>query len=92
MQGMFNRKRPAAGAVGHLKKIVADGLKLSEDTTLSIAELTCHEPGCPPVETIIAVIRSSQQTIQKKTHKSINEIHKDDIYSLFTSRVLNEKY
>ena len=53
MQGMFNRKRPAAGAVGHLKKLVAESLKLSEDTTLSVAELTCHEPGCPPVETVI---------------------------------------
>ena len=55
MQGMFNRKRPAAGAVGHLKKLVAESLKLSEDTILSVAELTCHEPGCPPVETVITL-------------------------------------
>ena len=79
MQGMFNRKRPAAGAVGHLKKIMADGLKLSEDTTLSIAELTCHEPGCPPVETIITARKKDGEQKNWRIAKPISEIKEADI-------------
>ena len=79
MQGMFNRKRPAAGAVGHLKKLVAESLKLSEDTTLSVAELTCHEPGCPPVETVITARKTDGEQKNQRIAKPISEIKEADI-------------
>ena len=76
---MFNRKRPAAGAVGHLKKLVAESLKLSEDTTLSVAELTCHEPGCPPVETVITARKTGGEQKNWRIAKPISEIKEADI-------------
>ena len=79
MQGMFNRKRPAAGAVGHLKKLVAESLKLSEDTILSVAELTCHEPGCPPVETVITARKTDGEQKNWRIAKPISEIKEADI-------------
>ncbi|MGF1528512.1 MAG: hypothetical protein ACFCBW_17185 [Candidatus Competibacterales bacterium] len=33
--------------------MVAERFELPETTTLAVAELRCHEPGCPPVETVI---------------------------------------
>ena len=79
-----NLPKPQPGKIAKIKEWVTDHLKLDETATIFVTQLECKESDCPPVETIIAVIRSSQKTIQKKTHKSINEIHKDDIYSLFT--------
>ena len=79
MQGMFNRKRPAAGAVGHLKKLVAEALKLSEDTTLSIAELTCHDSGCPPIETVITARKTDGEQKNWRIAKPISEIKEADI-------------
>lgn len=30
---------------------------LDDETTVSITELRCREPGCPPVESVIAIMR-----------------------------------
>lgn len=56
-----------------------NGLKLSEDTTLSIAELTCHEPGCPPVETIITARKKDGEQKNWRIAKPISEIKEADI-------------
>ena len=56
-----------------------NGLKLSEDTTLSIAELTCHEPGCPPVETIITACKKDGEQKNWRIAKPISEIKEADI-------------
>lgn len=31
-------------------------LGLGDDTAVTVAQLACREPGCPPVETVIAVL------------------------------------
>ena len=32
-----------------------------DDATLIVSELACHEPGCPPIETVIAVLDEGAQ-------------------------------
>ena len=53
MPGMFYRKRPDGIAVRRIKALVSDCLQLTETTLISVMELNCHEPGCPPTETVI---------------------------------------
>ena len=53
MPGMFDRKRPDGTAVGRIKALVSDCLQLKETTVISVIELNCHEPDCPPTETVI---------------------------------------
>ena len=53
MKGMFNRKKPDPNIIRDLKQLVLKKFNLPESTILSIAELSCHEPGCPPTETVI---------------------------------------
>ena len=53
MQGMFDRKRPDPAAVQIIKSWAIEYLNLSGNTTVSISELYCLEPECPPVETVI---------------------------------------
>ena len=82
MQGMFNRKRPDANVVRDLKKIVAKQFKLPDDTTLSVGELNCHEPGCPPTETVITARSPDGTTTDWRVAKAIADIQETDINKL----------
>lgn len=82
MQGMFNQKRPDANAVRNLKKIVAEQFELPDDTTLSVAELNCHEPGCPPTETVITARSPDGKTNDWRVAKAIADIQETDINKL----------
>lgn len=48
-------------------------LSLEEDTVIMVTELRCHEPGCPPLETVIAIVSEGSAPRQFKFHKSIAE-------------------
>ena len=56
--------------------------QLPESTIISVAELACHEPGCPPIETIITS-RAEYGSMQNwKIGKSIDKIEESDINQL----------
>ena len=82
MQGMFNRKRPDRNAIRDLKKNVAELLELPDNTTLSVAELNCHEPGCPPTETVITARLPDGTTTDWRIAKAISDIKETDINKL----------
>ena len=50
---MFNQKKAKPENIRYLKEVISKELELPETTILSIAELSCHEPGYPPKETVI---------------------------------------
>ena len=50
---MFNRKTQNVEKIRNLKHLISKKYKLPENTIISIAELSCHEPDCPPIETVI---------------------------------------
>ena len=52
---MFNRKTQNIEKIRNLKLLISNKYKLSDNTIISIAELSCHEPDCPPIETVITV-------------------------------------
>lgn len=49
-----------------------------DDTTVLVTELECSEPGCPPIETVIALLREGEQ-VQHKIHKPIAEVSEADV-------------
>ena len=53
MSNLFERKKIDGSAIRNIKELITIQFKLSENTTLAVAELRCHEPGCPPEETVI---------------------------------------
>ena len=53
MINLFERSKPSGDALKRLKEAISDCFKIPETTTLAVAELNCHEPDCPPVETVI---------------------------------------
>ena len=48
--------RASAQQLADLKHVVRTELDLYAEATVLIQQLACAEPGCPPVETVIAVL------------------------------------
>jgi hypothetical protein len=54
--------RPDPNHVRALKAVVRASLQLDLDATVVVQQLACVEPGCPPVETVIAVLGTPRRT------------------------------
>jgi hypothetical protein len=70
--------------VQQLKTWIYELLKLDQEITVSISQLQCKEPGCPPIETAITVL--SKPTQQFKVHKAIDEIAQADLMQALQAR------
>jgi len=66
--------------VKQLKSWVYQILNIDSNIPISISQLACKESGCPPIETVIAIM--TQPVQQYKVHKAVNEINAADIGSL----------
>ena len=86
--GMFDRKNTNPEIVRNLKNKITDKLKLPESTMLSIAELNCHEPNCPPKETVITIRAMNGSVESWRIAKSITDINLDDLEILDESKDL----
>ncbi|KPQ31468.1 MAG: hypothetical protein HLUCCA11_23680 [Phormidesmis priestleyi Ana] len=76
---LFSQPKPSLdlAILQQLKAQVADLLQLDAETTISINQLQCKEPGCPPVETVIIILTQPMQ--QYKIHKAIGDIRTADV-------------
>ena len=86
--GMFDRKNTNPEIIRNLKNKITDKLKLPESTMLSIAELNCHEPNCPPKETVITTRAMNGSVESWRIAKSITDINLDDLEILDESKDL----
>ena len=76
---LFKQQRPTAKPE-HLQQLKAwtqELLDLPTDVPISISQLQCHEPGCPPIETVIAVMSQPTQTF--KIHGAAGEATRVDL-------------
>ena len=73
--------KPNPAALQQTKAWVYDLLKLKPDTDISVGQLQCREPDCPPIETVITIL--SQPAQQYKIHKALDDIERDDLIHLF---------
>lgn len=55
--------------------------------TVSISEVACTEPGCPPVKTTILVFRDGQPTTSCIIHKPIKAINRSDVVAACSGSV-----
>lgn len=79
-------KRSTAPPVKHIQQIKQwfyECLSLSEDIPISVSQLRCHEPDCPPVETVISVMTQPIQVY--KIHRSAAEVDYDAILAVLPS-------
>ena len=65
-----------------VKSWVSQAFDLSEDVSVMITQLQCTEEGCPPIETVIAIMETPGKPRQYKIHKPLAEVEQTDIVSL----------
>jgi hypothetical protein len=63
------------------KAAIADG-----EPTISVTELACPEPGCPPRETIILVMWADTAAWKLRIHKSMADVTRDDVLDALRTR------
>jgi hypothetical protein len=56
------------------KAAIPDG-----EPTISVTELACAEPGCPPRETVILVMWADSAAWKLRIHKSMTDVTNDDV-------------
>ena len=77
LPGLGPRRDPADTA---RVKALVDDLVGTEDVTVFVTELACIEPGCPPIETVIALL-GADGNVQYKIHKPAADVSIDDVRS-----------
>ncbi len=55
---------------------------LPDEVTVMVTELTCSEPGCPPVETVVAVLQGKGQNRQAKVSVAITEVTREHVAAM----------
>ena len=72
-----DERRSAAIVV--LKATARTLFEAGEDDAVVVNELQCTEPGCPPIETVVALLRAGSEPRQVKVHKPAVEVTEDDL-------------
>lgn len=68
-----------------LKAAVRQVLDLDDRHTVVVQQLACAEPGCPPVETVVAVLAAGEEPRRWTLHKPLSTVTADDIRAALTS-------
>jgi hypothetical protein len=83
MLGLFNRRpRPDPQAVARLKAWVGALMSLGDKDHVAIAELTCHEPGCPDLETVVAVTLADRRRFVLRFPSALADVTEAEVQSL----------
>ncbi|MBC7997382.1 MAG: hypothetical protein IAF58_05545 [Leptolyngbya sp.] len=77
---MFSQAKHSSGSgkTREIKEWVRKFASVPEDFAILVTELKCTEPGCPPLETIVALLGSENRKYQQKVHLSIEQIGEID--------------
>ena len=68
--------------VAALKESVRQLLDLDDETAVMIRQLDCTEPGCPPVETVVAVLPMQGEARRWTLHRPVDQITPADLQEL----------
>lgn len=79
---LFGSARPDPAQIVRIKEWVAQRFSLPAESVVMVSELRCSEPGCPPLETMIAIVEGPGRRRHVKLHKSAAEITAVDVDGL----------
>jgi hypothetical protein len=68
--------------IASIKEWTAEVFQLPADVSVMVTELRCTEPGCPPLETVIAILTQPGKTRQYKIEKALAEVTFLDVLEL----------
>jgi hypothetical protein len=82
IRGAFGRRRADSAHRAAVRAWVVERLGLGEADLVSLAELACAEPGCPPLETVVTIHRADGARSEHRLQRGLAEIARDDIAAL----------
>jgi hypothetical protein len=74
-----SRSKHDPARIAAIKGWVVEYFHLSEEIPLMVTELQCTEEGCPPLETVIAILETPGNPRQYKVIKPLAEVTAEDI-------------
>jgi hypothetical protein len=78
-------EKTKSGNSSNIKQWTRDIFSLSEEAVIMVSELQCHEPDCPPIETVIAIMQTGVPQRTFKIHKPIDQIGQSELEELLTN-------
>ncbi|NHT78539.1 hypothetical protein C8J35_111127 [Rhizobium sp. PP-F2F-G38] len=61
-------------------------LALPDEAVVTVSELACHVPGCPPKETVILVMQDTDM-LQVSIHMAMKDVSEQDLAHAFSDAV-----
>jgi len=74
-------RSPDLEAMSRVRRWVSELIPVPPAATVLVKEVRCHEEGCPPVETIIALLAADQPAIRWTVHAPVAEVTKEGLAS-----------
>jgi hypothetical protein len=79
---MLGMKKAGASGARQIKEWAREVFAIGEEATIMVSELRCSEPGCPPVETVIAILDGPGEARQYKIHQPSAAVTRSDVAAL----------
>jgi hypothetical protein len=78
---LFGEGKKDTSLQGQIKEWVRAHFGVPPDVTVLVTEIMCDQPGCAPVETIVAILDPAGRR-QYKSPRPMREVKKEDIRHL----------
>ena len=75
----LKRSPQHVAALAQVREWTRARFKLPEDAAVMAAEVACRQPGCPPLETVVAFWTDTDKRHQFKVFKRVEEVAEDDL-------------
>lgn len=71
--------------IGRIKEWTREALTVDPVIMISVTELACPDPGCPPRETVIIVMEDPALPRRARIHKAMADVTRDDVRHVFAT-------
>lgn len=79
--GIGSKAGPDPWRVGQVKEWTREAFGLDPDSVVLVAEVACTEAGCPPIETVIAILGDGGR-LEHRLHLAVADIAPPHLWQL----------
>ena len=66
-------------AIAAVKEYVIRAMELGDGDSVSVTEIACRIPGCPPRETVVVAMPAKGHWLRTSIHKPMPEVTEEDV-------------
>lgn len=72
-----NPRLPEASTA--IKRWARSALGLSDEHAVTVSEIACSVPGCPPQETVVLILPTAGGALKLSIHKAVLNVTEEDV-------------